>query len=370
MHILIAPDKFKGSLEAQAVALAVEQGLRSKYPDAKMVLQAMSDGGDGSIDILEKEKDLRRVDLTVNDPLFRPVETYYFRNDTEAYIDFSIASGWKLLDPSDRNPMHTTSLGTGKQIEHAIEHGVSQINLFIGGSATNDAAIGIGHALGHRFYDRAGQILTPVGGNLVAIDRIELADLPKGVQFQVICDVTNPFFGPFGAAHVYARQKGANDREISILDNGLRQINTVFARQGLPDVSQLEGAGAAGGTGGGMKALFNATLIKGFDWFCDQLDMETKLRQADLVITGEGQLDASSLHGKVVGGFARLCQKWNTPLVVVCGINQLDPRTLKSNGIVWVDAVVQHAQSEEDAMRNTSSLLKQLCATWELGHLV
>lgn len=370
MQVLIAPDKFKGSLEAHAVASAIHRGLLSKNPNAHFELQAMSDGGDGSIDILEKEKGLQRVELTVNDPLFRPVDTYYFRNDTEAYIDFSIASGWKLLEPEERNPMHTTSLGTGKQIEHAIQRGVSQINLFIGGSATNDAAIGIAHALGHRFYDKAGQILTPVGGNLVAIDRIQLAQLPKGVNFNVICDVTNPFFGTSGAAQVYARQKGANDREISILDQGLRQINSVFTRQGLADVSQMQGAGAAGGTGGGMKALFNATLIKGFDWFCQQLDIETKIRQADIVITGEGQLDASSLQGKVVGGFARLCQQAGKPLAVVCGINRLDPPTLKSNGIVLVDSVIQHARNATDSMENTKPLLEQLCAGWQLNTLL
>ncbi|MEM6725192.1 MAG: glycerate kinase [Bacteroidota bacterium] len=251
--------------------------------------------------------------------------------------------------------------------QHAIEQGIRQINLFIGGSATNDAAIGIAHAIGHRFYDAAGQVVTPVGGNLVAIDRIELVELPRGVHFQVICDVANPFFGPSGAAHVYARQKGANDREISTLDSGLRQINQAFIKHDLPDVGALPGAGAAGGTGGGMKALFNATLIEGFDWFCQQLDIETKVQNADVVITGEGQLDDSSLSGKVVGGFSKLCQKHGKKLVVICGVNRLSSTTLAEAEIAHVEALMDHAKNVDQAMKETAKLISAISSNWRLA---
>ncbi len=363
LNILIAPDKFKGSLGAVEVATALARGIKKANAAHEIMMQPMADGGDGSIDLLAQLGQLTKYTLQVSDPLFRPVEVaYYSQNDT-AFIEMAKASGLALLTAEERNCLETTSLGTGEMMADAIQRGFRKINLFIGGSATNDAAMGIAQALGYRFLDKNDKVLTPIGGHLeqvVKLHQEEVSKVGQGVEFQVICDVNNPFFGEQGAAWVYGPQKGANLSQVKQLDNGLRNVHRVFIEAGLPDVQTLPGTGAAGGVGGGMVALFGAKLISGIQLFIDWFDLEAKVKQADVVITGEGQLDEQSLQGKVVGGIGKLCYQYQKPLVVICGQNTLSKTLVEQAQIHQVRAVMEYTSVVKEAMANAAEFLEKI----------
>ena len=363
LNILIAPDKFKGSLGAVAVAEAIARGIQKKTGTYTIMIQPMADGGDGSIDLLAQLGQLTQHTIQVNDPLFRPIEAVYYTQDDTAFIEMAKASGLALLTAEERNCLKTTSLGSGEMILHAIRQGLRTINLFIGGSATNDAAIGIAQALGYQFLDQYQHVLEPIGGNLeriIGLQKSKTSIDTQGVKFQVVCDVSNPFFGENGAAYVYGPQKGADAAAVAQLDKGLRNIHQVFRKAGLPDVQTLSGAGAAGGIGGGMVALFGASLVSGIDLFIDWFGLEAKVQQADVVITGEGQLDDQSVQGKVVGGVAQLCKKYRKPLVVVCGQNKLSVTVQEIAPIAQVKAIMEYTNVVEKAIADAEVFLEMI----------
>ncbi|OJJ22632.1 hypothetical protein BKI52_07335 [marine bacterium AO1-C] len=359
LKILIAPDKFKGSLGAIEVAEAIARGINKQSTLHQIVTQPMADGGDGSIDLLAQLEQLTQHTVRVHDPLFRLIDAVYYSQDDTAFIEMAKASGIALLTSQEKNCLKTTSLGTGEMILDAIRQGFRKINLFIGGSATNDAAMGIAHALGYEFLDQNQQALEPIGGNLehiVALQRGNTNINLQKVEFQVVCDVNNPFFGERGAAYVYGPQKGANPAQVAQLDKGLRNVHQVFLEANLTDVQTLPGAGAAGGIGGGMVALFGAKLVSGIQLFIDLFGLEAKIQQADVVITGEGQLDDQSLQGKVVGGVGKLCEKYQKPMIVVCGQNKLTTGVQ----IREVRAIMEYTQEVEEAIAKAAGFLEQI----------
>ena len=360
MNILIASDKFKGTLTANQVAIAIKKGILKKN-NHHIFIQPMADGGDGSIDLLNHLNTLQRHDLIVNDPLFRPITASYFTNSDTAFIEMSKASGLALLKKEEQNCLKTTSLGTGELILNAYKKGFKNIKLFIGGSATNDAAIGIATALGYSFFDKKNHGLSPIGENLIHIKRIKKNTLSHAIQklnIEVICDVDNPFFGQKGAAYTFAKQKGADENAIELLDKGLQNLHQVFTNLGFPDVQKINGAGAAGGVGGGMIALFGARQIAGIDLFINLFNLENQVKNADFVITGEGRLDNQSFDGKVVGGIYKLCQKHGKSMAIVCG------QYLKCEAIetkkLQIYTVLEKAKSVNDAMENTEKYLEQI----------
>ena len=360
MKIFIAPDKFKGSLTATEVSKAIKKGILQNYPTAEITVQPMADGGDGSIDLLDELWNLRKHIVTVNDPLFRPIEAIYYTSKDIAFIEMSKASGLALLEKLEQNPLKTTSFGTGELILDAYQKGFKQIKLFIGGSATNDGGIGIATALGYSFFDTDGQKISPIGENLEHIHFLKKSDLVEAIKLldiQVICDVNNPFFGKRGAAYVYARQKGADDKMIENLDEGLQNIHQVFLNSGLQDVQKIKGAGAAGGVGGGMIALFNAQQIAGIDLFIDLFNIEQQIQNADIVITGEGRLDSQSFDGKVVGGIYKMTQKHNKELIVVCG---QDLKDYKQEVNFPIYSILEYTSSVEDAIENSVTYLTEI----------
>jgi glycerate kinase len=365
LSFLIAPDKFKGSLQASKVAKAIADGIRDRHPKASIFCQPMADGGDGSLDLLSELWDLREYQLEVNDPLFRQTRASYYASQDKAYIEMAQASGLTLLQAEERDCLKTTSLGTGELIRDAVERGFGQINLFIGGSATNDAAMGIASALGYRFTDANGQVLSPIGENLGQVARIEASELSlriRKVKIRIVCDVNNPFHGKNGAAHVYAAQKGADEVAIKHLDAGLRHLDGIFEKSGYGSIQSLPGSGAAGGVGGGMAALLGAKLISGIGLFIDLFDLEEKVKQADVVITGEGRLDSQSFQGKVVGGMLKLCKKHEKPLIIVCGQQQLEGIDYDRDTISQVVSLVDYAPSVEEAMSGTAVYLREIGA--------
>lgn len=361
MNILIAPDKFKGTLTAIQVAKAIKKGILKTDNTHHISIQPMADGGDGSIDLLNSLHDLTPHYVTVNDPLFRVISAVYFTNKDTAFIEMSKASGLALLKKEEQNCLKTTSLGTGEMILDAYQKGFKNIKLFIGGSATNDAATGIATALGYTFLDKNGLRLSPIGENLIHIQTIqksELSDAIHQLSIEVICDVDNPFFGQKGAAYTFAKQKGADGNAIELLDKGLQNLNQVFIKSNFQDVQKIEGAGAAGGVGGGMIALFNAKHIAGIDLFINLFDLENQAKNADLIITGEGRLDSQSFDGKVVGGIYKICQKHDKPMAVVCG-QYLQSAAIGTKKIA-IYTVLESAKSLADAMENTEKYLAEI----------
>ena len=369
MKVLIAPDKFKGSLTSLEVCEAVEKGILNVLPNAKITKLPLADGGEGSLTALESTLRFKRKHLSVHGPLFNPIETWYGYKDNIALIEMAKASGLELLQKNERNPKLTSSFGTGELIIDAIKNGAKYIYLFIGGSSTNDAAIGIASAFGFKFFDSSGAELKPIGENLINIRSIKYFPVIKSedIKFMVLSDVQNPFYGENGAAHVYAKQKGADESTIIELDNGLRNIAKRFNEFMNKDISNIPGSGAAGGIGGGMVAFFDAQIKSGIDTIFEMLNFDELLRESSLVITGEGKFDSQTLEGKVVKGVMDKSKLLNKTIGVLCGVS-----TLTEDEINSLDIVVNQIKSDEinidDSIQNaytyllkrTEELIKEL----------
>ncbi len=368
MKILLCPDKFKGSLSAQQVCSAIVRGLPNTV---QPLLHPMADGGDGSLEVLARHLDLKPQPIAATDPLGRPLQANYFTAGQVAFIELASASGLVLLQPHEHNPLLTSTWGSGLQVVDAIAQGCRQIYLFLGGSATTDGGMGIASALGFVFLDAAGNPLSPTGGSLQHVTTIHKLTAPnlQQVSITLLCDVDNPLYGPNGAAHVYAQQKGANPQQIAQLDEGLRHFSDVLLRHTGIDVSTLPGSGAAGGIGASLVALLGATLQNGFDTIATLTGLEANIQAADWVISGEGKLDAQSLQGKVVAGVAALCRKHGKLLTLFVGHNELDALTTQQLGIRAVHAVTDIANDLPDAMQHGAAHLEALARGLNLNFL-
>lgn len=361
MKILIAPDKFKGSLSAQEVCVALSKGLKKANPNVEIITRPMADGGDGSLEVLAHYVDLQTIIVEVEDPLFRPINASYKMVGTTAYIEMAAASGLALLKEKERNCMDTSTFGTGELIVDAIRKGATIIYLFIGGSATNDAGMGIATALGWSFYSKGGELLVPIGENLTEVSRIDGTFLfynPAKVEFKIVCDVNNPFYGENGAAYVYAPQKGANAEEVKKLDKGLRHLAQLLKAANYADIADIPGAGAAGGVGGGAIAFLGAELVSGITTFLAITALEKQIEACDLVITGEGKLDNQTEQGKVISGVCALAKKYNKPVIAVCGA--ADKEAAQKLGIQQVYTVLERSTSIEEAMSKATEKLAEI----------
>jgi len=361
MKILIAPDKFKGSLTAQEVCVALSNGLKNANPNLEIITRPMADGGDGSLEVLAHYFDLKTITLEVEDPLFRPIDASYSMASTTAYIEMAAASGLALLKEKERNCMQTSSFGTGELILDAIRKGATTIYLFIGGSATNDGGMGIASALGWSFYDKGGELLVPIGENLTEVNRIDGSFLfykPAKVNFKVICDVNNPFYGENGAAYVYAPQKGASPEEVKSLDEGLRNLAAQIKKEHLQEIGDIPGAGAAGGVGGGAIAFLDADLVSGISTFLEITTLEKQIAACDLVITGEGKLDAQTEQGKVISGVCELAAKYDKRVIAVCGAADLP--ISEALGIQQIYTVLSKSNSISEAMEKADDKLTEI----------
>ncbi|HNT50884.1 MAG TPA: glycerate kinase [Cyclobacteriaceae bacterium] len=363
MKILIAPDKFKGSLSAVEVCEAIGRAL--KKTDSALQFQSLplADGGEGTAQLLTEHTKGKWVTCVVHNPLFRKGEAGYgiSGNGTTAFIEMAAASGLQLLTQHERNPLKTSTVGTGELIADALHRGVKKIVLAIGGSATNDAGIGMASALGYRFYDNQNRVLHPVGENLELLHHIDLTTGNTRLaqtEVLVLCDVTNPLYGPNGAAYVFAPQKGATEQDVIRLDKGLQNFANVVKEQ-LQLSTDFAGAGAAGGLGAGAKVFLNASFTRGIDYVMQELNVEAVIREADVVITGEGKLDAQTLRGKVVAGITSIASRLNKPVIVIAGQNELSEAEWKQAGISLVISLVDENTSVEIAMKQTKDLIEQ-----------
>lgn len=365
--IVIAPDKLKGSLSSWEFCKTVGRILAEQLPDAEIISLPLADGGDGTVAILRYYLDAEKVVAEVHDPLFRKINAHYLYNKTKAiaYIEMATASGLNLLKKNEYNPLYTSSFGTGELIKHALGKGAKHIVLGIGGSATNDAGLGMARALGYTFLSKKGKPLQGTGQDLLQLHSIEHSHVcPQlsNAQFTVACDVKNPLFGKHGAAFVYAPQKGANHKTVRELDTGLQQFNEIALRTFHRDISQISGAGAAGGLGAGTLLFLNAQLQLGITVVKQFANFRHHIQGAEWIISGEGALDSQTLNGKVVQGVLDECAMQKVALF--CGQIHLHKDELQRLPIGYSDAIENYATSHADAMQNASFYLEKITRTF------
>ncbi|MEM9544613.1 MAG: glycerate kinase [Bacteroidota bacterium] len=361
MNILLCPDKFKGSISAKEICTILKEELLKQRSDLEITQCPLADGGDGSLAVLKEHLDIKQRVCETQDALGRRITAEYYHSEKTAFIELAKASGLAELKTKKPNPMKTSTYGTGLQIRDAIAHGITKVVLFLGGSATNDGGVGIAQALGFEFLDQDGHSLSPVGSNLKKVAKINrINELPQLDKIILCCDVNNPAYGPDGAAYVYAEQKGANAEEIEELDSGLRNLCKRIKEYNGFDASNLPGAGAAGGVAICLAGLLNADIENGLEMISNVSKLDAKIAEADVVISGEGSLDAQSLSGKVVSGVAEICKREEKKILLVVGRNQLSAQEQKSLGAETIYAVIDRAKSVEDAMANAGKYIRKI----------
>jgi glycerate 2-kinase len=363
MKIVIAPDKFKGSLSAEDVCTAVATTLIDFFPSAEINSVPLADGGEGTSGLLTLFFKGKKHQVRVSGPLFESIDADYGVNQdgTTAFIEMAKASGLQLIPKEKQNPLYTTTLGTGELIRHAIDQRVKKIILGIGGSATNDAGIGVAEALGYEFYDRNKKRLKPTGENLINLDTISSGHVHPQlhtIEFIALCDVNNPLYGTSGAAFVYGPQKGADFKIAKQLDEGLRNFERVISKT-FNKIADFPGAGAGGGIASGTRIFLNAQMQKGIQYIIQATELEKKIKQADLVITGEGKVDTQTLSGKVISAVAELALKYNKPLILLCGVCELRKLELEKIGIKSVISLTDPFTSSEEAIKNAPALIRK-----------
>lgn len=355
MKIVIAPDSYKESLSAMDVAIAIEQGFKQVLPDAEYIKLPMADGGEGTVQSLVDATDGKIIEHTVTGPLGETVAGFYglLGDGKTAVIEMAAASGLHLVEPEKRNPLITTSLGTGELINAVLDKGVEHIIVGIGGSATNDGGSGMAQALGIRLLDEAGKPLGFGGAELAKLHTIDMSGLDPRlaqVRLEVACDVDNPLCGPEGASQVFAPQKGATSEMVEQLDSNLAHYAGIINAQLGKDVLERAGAGAAGGLGAALIGLLNAELRPGIDIVMDAVNLNDLVADADLVITGEGRIDSQTIHGKTPIGVARTAKKHFVPVIGISGCLSQDCGVVHEHGIDAVFAVVNRAVDLPTAM--------------------
>lgn len=357
MKIVVAPDKFKGSLTGFEFCSAVEEGFLKVSPNVILLKKPLADGGDGTLGVIKHYMGGTVQKLHVQDPLFRTIQASYILSESKdlAFVEMASASGLNLMKPEEQNCMLTSSIGTGQLIIDALKKGVQQIILGIGGSATNDGGMGMATALGFRFIDEHGNELEPIGKNLIAVQQIDASKVIhalKEVTFKVACDVSNPFYGANGAAHIYAAQKGASKEEIVQLDNGLENFASVIQKYYSLDVQEIEGAGAAGGLGAATAIFLKAQLVSGIELIKDIAHFDEAIENADWIITGEGALDLQTSSGKTIAGVLSSAKAKNIKVAALCGKLDISEEEAATLGIDYVDAVSKNAANLQDALAN------------------
>ena len=363
MNILVAPDSFKDSLSASEVSRIISEAISDVIPSASIRKIPISDGGEGLLEALLTPLQGTLVSVSVKDPLHRTIEASYGLVDQgkTAIIEMATASGLELLSIEERNPLITSTYGTGELIKNALDKGCTKIIIGLGGSATNDGGIGMIKALGGLFLDQYNQEIPDGGAALSTLHSIDLSGLDKRLQQVAIvcaCDVDNPLTGPSGASYVYAKQKGASDNMLAVLDSNLSNYATVIKATLNKDLEHISGTGAAGGTAMGLLAFLDATLTPGIALITELLHLEKHIKEAQLVVTGEGKIDIQTLHGKTIMGIASLAKKHSIPVLVFTGSIGHGISEIYDQGVTAIFSIVSEPMSLETAIKNASELLK------------
>jgi glycerate kinase len=372
MKIVIAPNAFKESLSAPQVADNIEKGIRKVLPRAKIVKVPLADGGDGTVEALLKARGGKIVKKKVRGPRGKRVDASLgiLPDKKTAVIEMALASGLKLLPLKKRNPLKTSTYGTGELIKEALEKGSRKLIIGIGGSATVDGGSGMAQALGAKLLTKDGSPIPRGGGGLRLLQRIDISSMDERLEeceVVVASDVDNPLLGPRGAARVYAPQKGATPWQVEELEKNLARYARVIKRDLKIEVRNIPGSGAAGGLGAGLRAFLKAKIELGAEILIEASGLEEKMRNADLVITGEGKIDSQTIYGKVPLGVARLARKHKIPVIALAGDVREDARVLHREGITACFSILRYPLLLKEALKKADSLL-QITAE-EVAHL-
>ncbi|WP_423731963.1 glycerate kinase [Hafnia paralvei] len=376
MKIVIAPDSFKESLSAMQVAEAIEQGFSEIFPQAEYIKLPMADGGEGTVESMVAATGGERVHVNVTGPLGQPVNGFFgWMGDGEtAVIEMAAASGLHLVAHEQRNPLITTSFGTGELILAALNHGARKIILGIGGSATNDGGAGMMQALGAHFHDIDGKELHVGGAALAQLASVDLSQLDARLaqtDILVACDVDNPLCGAKGASAVFGPQKGATPERVKQLDAALQHYGEKIELATGKSVLNVAGAGAAGGMGAALFGLLNARLQPGIEIVTEALKLADAVQGADLVITGEGRIDSQTVHGKTPVGVARVAKRYDIPVIAIAGGMTPDYSVVHQHGLDAVFSVLNRIQTLPEALEgareNVRVTARNVAAVWKMG---
>lgn len=364
---IVISDSFKGTLSSTEICRLAGETIHAFFPACQVVGIPVADGGEGTVDCFREAIGAEPVAVTVQGPFGEPVRAAYARKGSLAVIEMAAAAGLPLVG-GHGDPSTATTYGVGQLIRHAVESGCKEILLGIGGSATNDGGCGCAAALETRFYDRSGARFVPVGGTLSEIRHFDVSGTRKlleGVRVTVMCDVENPLYGPAGAACVFAPQKGADQAMVRHLDGQLRALDRVICRELGRSFAEVPGAGAAGGLGAGCMAFLGAGLRSGIEAVLDTVDFDTRLRGADLVITGEGRIDSQSVRGKVISGVACRTRAAGVPLVAIVGGIDESAETVYGLGVTAMFSINREAkplaESAPQSAANYRRTLADIC---------
>ncbi|MCM3020519.1 glycerate kinase [Priestia megaterium] len=364
MKIVIAPDSFKESLTALHVCEAVEKGIRTHFPDAEISKVPMADGGEGTVQSLVDATGGQIIQAKVTGPLDKEVEAFYgiLGDGKTAVIEMAAASGLHHVPMDERNPLITTTRGTGELILKALDHKVKHIIIGIGGSATNDGGAGMAKALGAKLIDANGAEIKEGGGSLNQLAAIDLTNLDSRlaeVKVEVACDVDNPLTGETGASAVFGPQKGATPDMVKQLDRNLAHYAAVIEKEMDIHIQNVPGAGAAGGLGGGLLAFLSAELKPGVDIVIKATQLESYIKDVDLVITGEGRIDGQTIYGKTPIGVAKTAKKHSVPVIAIAGSIGVGSEAVYEHGISALFSVVPGAVNLSEALEKAGENIER-----------
>ena len=360
--ILVSSDSFKGSLSSKQIG-DIFKDVSKDYKDVSITSIPIADGGEGTLDAIYSTRAYTFKEKECSNPLFSPITAKYLINENTAIIEMAQASGLTLIPYKDGNAAITSSYGTGELILDAIKSGCKNIYITVGGSATNDGGIGALSALGYEFLDKEGNKLKPIGDNLKNIVSIYTKNAvnTKGIKFTIIADVDNPLVGKRGATLFYGKQKGAVGDVAVSLEKGMVNYANVIEKQFGMRFHDKKGAGAAGGISTGLMAFLNAEIRSGIDTVLDLVNFNDYLKDTDAIVTGEGCIDAQSIHGKAISGVINRANIYNIPVYLIAGGSRLSERELKAIGIKGVSLLADKAKDLEDSMKNADKYAKE-CA--------
>jgi glycerate kinase len=364
MKIVVAPDSYKGSLTAVEVAESIEQGIKKVFIDADVIKVPMADGGEGTVQSLVDCTGGQIVKAVVKGPLLKDVEAFYgiLGDGSTAVIEMAAASGLPLIPQDERNPMRTTTYGTGELLKHAMDRGCRNFYIGLGGSATNDGGAGMLMALGARFLDAGGCDIGFGGSSLGNLRRIDISEMDpriKECSITAACDVDNPLCGSYGASHIFGPQKGAGPEMVDVLDENLLNFSKIIKKDLGCEIKDVPGAGAAGGLGGGLMAFLDAKLMRGIDIVINITGLREKVKGADLVITGEGMIDYQTAYGKTPSGVVKVAKEKNIPVIAIAGGIGNGAETLYEKGFDSIFSIVDKPMPLEEAIQNGSELLEK-----------
>lgn len=360
MKLVFASDSFKGTLSSRETGELLTRAARDVFGECETVVVPVADGGEGVAAAVIEARGGRRIERDVRGPLGDATRAWFGRlSDTEAIVEMAIASGLTLVPEARRDPAQTSTYGTGELVKAALDSGATKIAIGIGGSATNDGGMGFAIALGAKFYDRNGALLEGVGANLERVDRVDLSGLDarlKNARLTVMCDVSNPLCGENGATRVFGPQKGATPEVVERLEAGMLNYRDVLMREFGLDPNAIPGAGAAGGLGAALRILFNAEMKSGIETTLDLVQFDEIIRDADLIVTGEGRADGQSACGKVLSGVGGRALRVGVPCVALCGSVGPGYKELYRLGIDCVTTTIDSPMSLQDALNRTREL--------------